>query len=175
MVLASLASIDYSVRMMYKGIGPRSLLAAETTAIMQHISRNIQATVGDAVETAAGNSGILINNGSSQLAIRQDRNSPQTPSDYSDDEWVSYSLSADNNILFCNDNTGACGSLLTTLGSGKILSFTASFTEDSGPAALDNQINITIESCADPATCVAADIFTVSTTISVPSKGGPSI
>jgi len=166
-VLASLASVDYSVRLMHHARGPRSMLSAETTAILQHIARNMQATIGD-----AGDLGIEITGGGRTLSIRQDQNATPTPADYTDDTWVYYDRNG-HNVRYCQGHN-ACTTLLSNLGSGKIKDFSVTFTTNSDPAALDNQVIVTIDTCSDPNTCAASE-FTATTTISVPSQGGDSI
>ncbi len=165
-VLTSLASIDYSVRLMHQNAGSESMLSVETTAILQHISRNLLLATGD-----ANDSGIIISGGNA-MSILQDQNTPPTPGDYTDDTWVYYWLN-NNSIEFC-EGQGTCSNLLTSLGSGSIATFNIVSQSSSDQADLDNQVQIEVCASVDPTTCTPAD-FTTSTLISLPSHGGPTI
>ncbi len=164
-VLASLASMDYAVRMMYKNRGSRGMLSVETTSILLHMARNIQLARSDATFT-----GIEISGGGTALSILQDKN--ETPQNYADDPWVCYELK-DAGIEFCTAK-GSCMAAAdtVTLGSGRIKSFKVGFTTNS--TTLENQVRIVIEACVDPATCIASE-FTTETTISAVSTGGQTI
>ena len=169
-MLTGVATVDYSVRMMYKQQTPESLLAVETTAILRHISRNIQAATGD-----TNNVGIILVGEGTALAIRQDRTTSQTPGDYTDDVWMFYHLNTtDHTVEFC-EGQDSCVTLLTSLGFGKIKSIMFDLTRSNAQTELDNQVKVTISACANPPTCPDGPPFNVSTKVSMISHGGDSL
>ena len=176
-VLASLASVDFSIRMMSRDLAPRSMLSVEATAILNNIARTAQTATGDAVQDPKPPTfeGIYIGAAGKWLSIRQDRNG--TPGNYIDDRWAMYYYQAAPlfQIVYApNCAQRAVPQMpIMRLGTGHIKNISFSREQSADPDDLKNQLTVTLEACLDPATCPTADdpLFTASTVISLPGCG----
>lgn len=81
----------------------------ELTFVLQHLHKNILLATGDLTNVGIDASGVTI------LRIRQDRNVPKTPADYSDDRWVRYEFrpNPQHDVRFRVEGVGGWETLTT--------------------------------------------------------------
>jgi Tfp pilus assembly protein PilV len=101
-IFAGALSVEYAVRNSRGMASKDALLAMSTAATMLQITRDANIAVGDAsdpgmVSTADG------------FCLRQDRNTPATAHNYTDDSWVCYSRLSQN-IHRCVKASGSAAS-----------------------------------------------------------------
>lgn len=101
-IIVGITAVDFAMRQSHQSSSQNSILAMQTSAMMLHITKNAGAITGDRNDL-----GIIVDAaaaGAEQIWLRIDENTPPTPGDYTDDQWLSYEHSG-NDLLFCRGVT----------------------------------------------------------------------
>ncbi len=148
-IMVGVVSVDQAMRQSHQGTSRNALVSMKTSAIMLHITKNVQLTNG--YRTESGSIDGIRTNIANTLCVRKEDPSNITPGNYSDDVWACYTLNG-TNMNFCQS---AAGGAAAACGAGTVLgtatSFTVQLSNDSDPVTGQFYVEITVINRFDPA------------------------
>ena len=143
-VMVGIASVDYAANQVQLKSSRSAILAMRTSATLLDISKNAGPVMGD-----QNNSGVSGN------CFRQDLNATPTPSIYTDDSWICYTI-VSNAVYKCTRaSAGACTSADENIGAATALA--VSYAGDRTLGTQNSYIDISITNVSIPTVAVSQE------------------
>ncbi|MBF0523428.1 MAG: prepilin-type N-terminal cleavage/methylation domain-containing protein [Candidatus Omnitrophica bacterium] len=142
-VMMGVVSFNYAIQQMQSTTNKSALLSMQSIGLLGQVTRDVSQAVGN----SAANPGIITDSSHKTISVRQDLNN--TPTDYSDDTWVTYTWDDPSHTLTRCEQTGTpiegCAANHGTILSDKITNSTFWLKADQETSVFYVELSLTLK------------------------------